>query len=183
MGRLYQQLEPPPRPTLCFLLLLPKIRPLRGLPRSREGSILSSPPCIYPVLPRWSSRQSRCPHLGIAQSSACSMAWRGVEPSKDPVVSSVLASGCLPARSFLERWSALPPALAGVSSPGSADRQEVITQTRWPQDCLTCSHGTFPARRNPRPNQGFRFRSRCLRLIIRRQRQDRPTPSGSLPTF
>lgn len=60
VGRLYQQLEPPPRPALCFLLLLllvlllllQPLRPFRMLPGSSADSILSSPPRIYPVLPR-----------------------------------------------------------------------------------------------------------------------------------
>lgn len=62
VGRLYQQLEPPPRPALCFLLLLfvlrlrQPLRPLRMLPGSSADSILSSPPRIYPGLPRQKPR-------------------------------------------------------------------------------------------------------------------------------
>lgn len=64
--RLYQQLEPPPRPVLCFLLLLlpPQLRPLKVLPGSCAGSILSSPPRIHPVLRRWNTRAEPLPSPG-----------------------------------------------------------------------------------------------------------------------
>lgn len=55
VGRLYQQLQPPPRPALSFLLLLllQQLQLFRVLPGSSADSILSSPPRIYPVPPRW----------------------------------------------------------------------------------------------------------------------------------
>lgn len=64
VGRLYQQLEPPPQPALCCLLQLRQLRPLRVLPGSRTGSILFSPPCIYPVFLRWEPRAEPLPSPG-----------------------------------------------------------------------------------------------------------------------
>lgn len=65
--------------------------------------------------PRW----SRCLHLGIAQSSARTMARRN-GANQDPAHSSFLSRSCRPARSFLGRSSFLPSPLAGVSSTDSA---------------------------------------------------------------
>jgi hypothetical protein len=60
--RLQQQLEPPPPPALCFL---PRhLRPLRVLAGSSAGSILSSPPRIYPALPSWTPRAEPLPSPG-----------------------------------------------------------------------------------------------------------------------
>lgn len=86
-----------------------QLRPLRVPPRSNAGSILSSPPLIYPVLPRWKPRAEPLPspgdrpelrlHHGLEQSGTDQD--RSLGPLHSPV---------LPACSFLWGSSFLPPA-------------------------------------------------------------------------
>lgn len=67
---------------------------------------------------------SRCPHLGITPSSACTMAWRAA-PTRTCLYGpcALFASASqLPARSLFLRAVELPP------YPSSADKQEVRTQ-------------------------------------------------------
>lgn len=130
VGRLYQQLESPPRPALCSLLLLvlllQQLRPLRVLPGSSADSILSSPPRIYPVLPRWKPRaeplSSPGDHPELPLHHGLGERRKTRPASKDPAHSSLLPIRGRPARSFLGRSTFLPTPPASVSSPDSADK-------------------------------------------------------------
>lgn len=129
--RLYQQLEPPPRPAVCspLLLVLPllqQLRPLRVLPGSSADSILSSPPRHLPsssavetpggaaVLTWGSPRAPPAPWPGQRRKTG--------PASKDPAHSSLLPIGGRPTRSFLGRSTFLPTPPAKVSSPDSGDK-------------------------------------------------------------
>lgn len=135
VGRLYQQLEPPPRPALCFLLLLfvlrlrQPLRPLRMLPGSSADSILSSPPRIYPGLPRQKPRAEPLSSPGTHPELRLHHGLeRGAEqdlplnpPHTHTHTQLVSAYQGPAARAFIGRSSFLPTPLASVFSPGSAD--------------------------------------------------------------
>lgn len=154
VGRLYQQLEPPPRPALCFLLLLvlllrQPLRPLRMLPGSSADSILSSPPRIYPVLPRQKPRAEPLsspgnhPELRLHHGLE-----RGAEqdlPLRSPHThNSFLPIRGRPARAFLGWSSFLPTPLASVFSPNSADKLEVRTRSPQTPRCAHLLPRTIP---------------------------------------
>lgn len=171
VGRLYQQLEPPPRPALCFLLLLPQLRPLRVLPGSSAGSILSSLPRIYPVLPRWNPRAEPLPSPGYRPELRLHHGLEDSGADQDRLLNTLHtvrfcpAAAC-PLAPFLGgRASSLPCLQASLGPILQADKRRGLKPAGPRISSLTPAG--HPPQRNPRPTQDFRFRPRCLRVLIR----------------
>lgn len=172
VGRLYQQLEPPPRPALCFLLLLPQLRPLRVLSGSSAGSILSSLPHIYPILPRWNPRAEPLPSPGYRPELRLHHGLEDSGADQDRLLNTLHtvrfcpAAAC-PLAPFLgRRASSLPRLQASLGPILLADKRREL-KTAGPRISSLTPTGHSP-QRNPRPTEDFRFRPRCLRVLIRR---------------
>lgn len=187
VGGLYQQLEPPPRPALCFLLLLPQLRPLRVLAGSSAGSILSSLPRIYPVLPRWNPRAEPLPSPGYRPELPLHHGLEDSGADQDRLLNTLHTVWLCPAAAcplalFLGSWASSLPRLQGSLGPIlPADKRRGLKPAGARISSLTPTG--HPPQRNPRPPQGFRFRPRCLRVLIRLHCQTGPTPSGSFYTL